>query len=262
MGINDNSKDIPEIFKNGVIKKKVPNPTNWKLSSLTSIKNATKEKLPRKVNLKPKFPPVYRQKYGSCTANTAVACDAYYYHNPKGSWVPSATFTYYNSRLLDDKDNVKEDCGSSIESALNAVRKYGVCNADVWPNDQPYDEKPDKDAYADGLKGKELTKYYNVKSLLQVKKALSLGYPVAASFAWPFKGPNPYTYFLDPPDDKVFKKCYSGHAVVIVGYDDSKKAFEIRNSWGDYWGNKGYCYMSYDTFKKAIWYEDTYAIVK
>ena len=33
-----------------------------------------------------------------------------------------------------------------------------------------------------------------------------------------------------------------GHAMVVVGYDDDKYggAFEILNSWGTYWGNKGF----------------------
>lgn len=37
-----------------------------------------------------------------------------------------------------------------------------------------------------------------------------------------------------------------GHAVVIVGYDDHKNAFIIRNSWGKDWGEGGYVYISYD----------------
>ena len=37
-----------------------------------------------------------------------------------------------------------------------------------------------------------------------------------------------------------------GHAVSIVGYDDSKKAFIIRNSWGTDWGTDGFAYVSYD----------------
>lgn len=37
-----------------------------------------------------------------------------------------------------------------------------------------------------------------------------------------------------------------GHAVSIVGYDDTKRAFIIRNSWGTEWGENGFAYVSYD----------------
>ena len=43
-----------------------------------------------------------------------------------------------------------------------------------------------------------------------------------------------------------------GHAMVVVGYDDDKfgGAFEILNSWGTHWGNKGYIWVRYKDFEK------------
>lgn len=37
-----------------------------------------------------------------------------------------------------------------------------------------------------------------------------------------------------------------GHAVSIVGFDDAKRAWLIRNSWGPDWGDHGFAYVSYD----------------
>lgn len=44
-----------------------------------------------------------------------------------------------------------------------------------------------------------------------------------------------------------------GHSICIVGYN--KDGFIIRNSWGSYWGNSGYCLMKYSDFDKffEIW---------
>ena len=37
-----------------------------------------------------------------------------------------------------------------------------------------------------------------------------------------------------------------GHAVSIVGYDDSKNAWLIRNSWNTAWGEAGFGWVDYD----------------
>ncbi len=37
-----------------------------------------------------------------------------------------------------------------------------------------------------------------------------------------------------------------GHAISIVGYDDAKQAFIVRNSWGHEWGQDGFGYVAYD----------------
>lgn len=37
-----------------------------------------------------------------------------------------------------------------------------------------------------------------------------------------------------------------GHAVSLIGYDDTKRAWLIRNSWGEEWGEKGFAWVSWD----------------
>jgi C1A family cysteine protease len=39
------------------------------------------------------------------------------------------------------------------------------------------------------------------------------------------------------------------HAISIVGWDDSKKAWLIRNSWGTWWGMEGYAWVDYGSNK-------------
>lgn len=45
--------------------------------------------------------------------------------------------------------------------------------------------------------------------------------------------------------DLTTEKCLGGHAVLCVGYDDSKSHWIMRNSWGAEWGDKGYFYLPY-----------------
>lgn len=37
-----------------------------------------------------------------------------------------------------------------------------------------------------------------------------------------------------------------GHAISIVGYDDSTRSLIVRNSWGQSWGENGFAHISYD----------------
>ena len=52
------------------------------------------------------------------------------------------------------------------------------------------------------------------------------------------------------PMPKKKEQYQGGHAICIAGYDDSKKLFKFKNSWGDGWGNEGYGYLTYDYMKQ------------
>ncbi len=48
----------------------------------------------------------------------------------------------------------------------------------------------------------------------------------------------------------VINKCkkrvrYTNHAVMLVGWDDAKGAWLMKNSWGTGWGENGYCWITY-----------------
>jgi hypothetical protein len=42
-----------------------------------------------------------------------------------------------------------------------------------------------------------------------------------------------------------------GHVMLIVGYDDSKQMFRVKNSWGTNWADQGYAWVSYDFVRRA-----------
>lgn len=249
-------------FKSGVIRDKVIDKRDYLFSKHVACKATPESKLPKKKSIKDKFPKVYYQKYGNCTSNAALACDNYYYHDKNGSWIPSTTFTYYMQKIM-DQSPMYEDGGSSIETALKAVKKWGACSASVWPNEKGFNEAPTKDAYDNGKKGHEITTYHKVSTLLQCKKAIASGYPVALCLDWAFKTIDDKTFILNSLTDKDIEE-YDGpcHAVVMVGYDDTTKLIEIRNSWSEKWGNKGYGYIRYSDFKKIFVDCDSYAVVK
>ncbi|MCP9766441.1 DUF4384 domain-containing protein [Lacihabitans sp. LS3-19] len=50
-------------------------------------------------------------------------------------------------------------------------------------------------------------------------------------------------------------KMVSRHAITVVSYDDTKfgGAFEIINSWGTYWGNEGFMWLTYKDFAQVVY---------
>lgn len=80
-----------------------------------------------------------------------------------------------------------------------------------------------------------------------VKGALARGVPVIFAMPAPadfkaFRGDGIYAR-ADKPDRAGY------HAMAIVGYDEDRQALRVMNSWGLGWGDKGYAWIGYDTFR-------------
>jgi hypothetical protein len=87
----------------------------------------------------------------------------------------------------------------------------------------------------------------------RVKKSLSEGKPVIIGMVCPpsFSLAKDVWKPIESPTGE-----YSGHAMCVVGYDDTKYggAFEIQNSWGTKWGNGGYIWITYDVFNQFAYH--------
>jgi C1A family cysteine protease len=204
--------------------------------------------LPPLIDMRPEFPPVYdQQDLGSCTGNALGA--AYQYGDMKQgnpSFIPSRLFIYYNERVIEG--TVNEDNGAMIRTGIKTLVDSGVCPEDMWKyNTWKFKKKPCPECYTAALDNQVL-QYLRISphTIQGVKEALADGFPVVFGFTL-------YESFMTetvartgmatPPLPN--EAPIGGHAVLAVGYDDSKQCLIVRNSWGENWGLKGYFYLPY-----------------
>ena len=204
--------------------------------------------LPPSIDLRAQCPPVYDQgQLGSCTAN-AIAGAVQYDEIRAGiapTWTPSRLFIYYNERALEG--TVGSDSGAQIRDGIKTIAQQGVCPETDWPYDiARFAEKPPQAAY-DAADHDRVSSYMRVaQSLAQLKACIAVGFPfvygftVFSSFESAQVASTGTVPMPQPSDSTV-----GGHAVVAVGYDDTRQAFTFRNSWGAPWGDAGYGYMPY-----------------
>ena len=109
--------------------------------------------LPREVDYRGKMPPIWDQ--GNLGACQSYAIDAIVAFIKKLAFTPSHIFTYFNTRYVEGSP-AYEDTGGTLKGTCEAVKDYGICNAEIWPNDNSrFAEKPSDAAYADGKAGND-----------------------------------------------------------------------------------------------------------
>jgi C1A family cysteine protease len=203
--------------------------------------------LPAKVDLRAQLPSCYDQgQIGSCTGNgLAGVVQNRLIVQKLSDWTPSRLFIYYMER--DEEGTVNSDAGAEIHDGIKAVATFGVCPESQWPYvESKFTDKPTDQCYTEALKTKALSYLSLGQNLPTLKSKLVEGYPIVFGITVyeSFESDEvARTGIVPMPTDN--EECLGGHCIVIVGYDDSKNAFLIRNSWGTDWALDGHCWLPY-----------------
>ena len=220
--------------------------------------------LPASVDLRTYASPVEDQgQLGSCTGNAiAGAIELIDKKNNKRLDV-SRLFIYYEERVLEG--TVNYDYGAYIRDGIKVCYTKGAPLESLWPyNIRKWATKPSTAAYTDALKRK-VTGYQRCANFTAVKNALALGNPVVIGFdvyesfeqgAWQLANGSG----LMPYPNTSTEQLLGGHAVLIVGYNDSTQRFIVKNSWGTSWADRGYFYMPYTVIQNSSMSSDFWVI--
>ena len=204
--------------------------------------------LPPHIDLRPLCPPVYDQGgLGSCTAQALAA--AFQFEDMRQGhqhFIPSKLFIYYNERSIEN--SINDDGGAMIRTGIKTMVDAGVCPEDMWKYDESkFKTKPCPECYTAALDN-QVIEYLRLSPhcVYDTKQCLADGHPVVFGITL-------YESFMTDdvrnsghvPIPLLTEAPIGGHAVMAVGYDDTKNSFIVRNSWGEGWGIGGYFYLPY-----------------
>ncbi len=216
--------------------------------------------LPDAVDLRSWMTPVEEQgSLGSCTSNAVVGALEYLVRRETGRAVDlSRLFVYFNQRLWDDR--VRQDSGASIASGIRVLHRAGVPTEQNWPYDRNlFAVQPPEPVFREAADYRATDWWSLPVDGDALRACLASGFPIIF-------GTRVTESFVKTPRNGIcgmpqgaLDARHGRHALLLAGYDDARRVFIVRNSWGDDWGDSGYVYMPYDYVLNRNWTSSCWA---
>ena len=219
--------------------------------------------LPRRVSMQQYAPtPLHQGNQGSCVGwASAYAARTILESRATGNPPNEAAFSpayLYNQIHL-------ENCeGAYMLEAMRTMQQNGALPfREFGYDDRTCANYPNRTDIANGqahrIKGyNRLTVGANnyKPDLMAIKQNLAQGAPVVigAMVGGTFMSRMLGQKVWEPTSRDYSMSGFGGHAMCVIGYDDDLQggAFQIMNSWGQEWGDRGFCWIRYDDFEHFV----------
>jgi C1A family cysteine protease len=206
--------------------------------------------LPGKCSL-PKFPGLVKNqgKIGSCGSHAFSSAFELRKRMLRPNWELelSELFHYWVVRSSEYMNTIPFDSGQNLRDGCKVFQKIGIAPEILCPyRVENLNEKPSTLAFAFARlnKVKSYIRCYNTNEIfsqIAEGRPVVVGVIIFDSFVQ-YKGGAPVRIQSG--------NQLGGHAMVVTGYDTTERTIELLNSWGERWGDAGYCKMSIDCFKR------------
>ncbi|WP_413282721.1 C1 family peptidase [Vibrio sp. MA40-2] len=249
-------------------------PKRYQATSKTPpLARGNAEQLPTSFSLKHFAPMVGHQgQSGSCVGwSTGYAARSILYNKWANESKPQKpSIAAFSPAWVFNQVKLSSDCegGSYISDALDLLSDTGALADSEFPYSDTQCFRLPTANESDQANEFTIEHYRRLSSSLSAsslsvntRKALARGNPVVIGMAvgntfmnHRGSGPIDFTY----SDYETYKTApyseFGGHAMAVVGYDDNHSggAFEIINSWGEDWGNKGFFWLSYKDYQTFV----------
>lgn len=219
-----------------------------------------KNPLPEKVSLLEYTPTRLNQgRQGSCVGwSSAYGARTILYARQTGENPNNVTFSpsyLYNQIALPRCQ------GTYLPDALEVMKKGGTLPFEEFAYDESScSKKPtsgekqkagqyrirDYHRLTEGRSSNQKPNMLGIKQNLAAGAPVVIGMMVGGTFMRDMEGKDLWV----PTKREYQMNGFGGHAMCVIGYDDYKGggAFQIMNSWGENWGNKGIGWVRYQDF--------------
>lgn len=208
------------------------------------------------VDLRPKLPPIGQQKMNDCQSWALAYMLRSYQEGVDQGWQPDRPERIFSPRFIYNQINKGKDLGGDTAAAALLLRDKGCATLKTCPY-VPGDYKGaiTPAAFEEAARFK-IRAVYQIKETSAFRTALMQGHPLVVCIR---VTPEFFAGKFDIYDSALHAKGmaqrkpgqpHAHHAVVLVGFDDMRKAYLMANSWGTGWGQRGYCWVSYEVLEK------------
>lgn len=224
-------------------------PRDYSINSIMAT--SSESTLPESYRTPTTVPVLNQGSIGCCVACALASCRYIQEELLEGSSDKFSVNYIYGNRLETDY----QGSGMITREALQTILDYGDCPWNVFPGYSLYetaseDYNNNKNHYDGEAMPYKINSYYRVYGKSEIKTAIhelgcvAMSIDVTDNFRYPAS--DGYVEYDSTQEDGA------NHVITLIGWtaDDH---WIVLNSWGDDYGDNGYCYLSFDYPWNEAW---------